>query len=92
MRSQIIFISVAALGIFNTYINNVLELPYFYIALMVSLSAIMGLIFTFVFGVFSDNTRSKFGRRRPYFLFGIIASIAMIFYAFSPQLYLVYYF
>ncbi|MFO8018431.1 MAG: MFS transporter [Promethearchaeia archaeon] len=95
VRSQIIFISVAALGasiffyfeggIFNTYINNILGLEYFFIALMVSLSAIMGLIFTFVFGVISDNTRSELGRRRPYLLFGVIAGITMILYSFSPS-------
>lgn len=95
IRFQIIYITIAAMGaslffsfeggIFNTYINNVLGLEYFYIGLMVSLSATMGLIFMFVFGVISDNTRSKYGRRRPYLLFGIVAGISMILYAFSPS-------
>ena len=55
---------------------------------MVSLSATMGLIMNFVWGVFSDNTRSKFGRRRPYLLLGMIAGMAMIFYGLSPSFYI----
>ncbi len=73
---------------FNTYIDHVLMLPEIYISLMVSLSATMGLIMNFVWGVFSDNTRSKFGRRRPYLLLGMIAGIAMIFYGLSPSFYI----
>jgi len=73
---------------FNTYIDHVLNLPEIYISLMVSLSATMGLIMNFVWGVFSDNTRSKFGRRRPYLLLGMIAGIAMIFYGLSPSFYI----
>ena len=73
---------------FNTYIDHVLKLPEIYISLMVSLSATMGLIMNFVWGVFSDNTRSKFGRRRPYLLLGMIAGMAMIFYGLSPSFYI----
>ena len=73
---------------FNTYIDHVLNLPEIYISLMVSLSATMGLIMNFVWGVFSDNTRSKFGRRRPYLLLGMIAGTAMIFYGLSPSFYI----
>jgi len=72
-------------GFFNTYITHVLKHEYFYMAVMVSLSAIMGLIFVFVFGIISDNTRTKIGRRRPYLLFGIIAGTAMILFSFSPN-------
>ncbi len=50
---------------------------------MVSLSATMGLIAMFVWGILSDNTRTKFGRRRPYLLLGIIAGIAMMFFGLS---------
>jgi len=52
---------------------------------MVSVSAIFGLIFVLVFGTLSDNHRSKFGRRRPFMLFGIIAGVAMAVYGFSPD-------
>ena len=95
MMLQIILIGISAMGIaiffyfeggfFNTYITHVLDLDYIFVAWMVSLSAIMGLIFVFVFGVISDNTRTKIGRRRPYFPFGIIAGIAMVMFAFSPD-------
>jgi len=72
---------------FNTYIEHVLEGSYFEISLMVSVSATFGLIFLLVFGVLSDNTRSKrFGRRKPYiFIGGLVAGTAMILYGFSPS-------
>jgi len=64
----------------------VLFLPEIYIAIMVSLSAVMGLIFCLVWGIKSDNTRTKWGRRRPYLIFGgTVAGVAMILYAFSPN-------
>ncbi len=51
---------------------------------MVSLSATMGLIIMIVWGIISDNTRTKFGRRRPYLLIGgIVAGIAMMLYGLS---------
>jgi len=70
---------------FNTYLDHVLNLPYYYISIMVSLSATMGLIFMIIWGIKSDNTRSKYGRRRPYLLFGFIAGIAMIAFAFAEN-------
>lgn len=72
---------------FNTYLEHVLGLDYIYISIMVSISALFGLIFLLTFGVLSDNTRSKrFGRRMPYiFIGGLIAGIAMIIYGFSPN-------
>ncbi len=70
----------------NTYIDHVLRLDYIFISIMVSCSAVMGLIFNFVFGVLSDNTRSRFGRRAPYLLFGGIGSgIALILFGFSKD-------
>lgn len=72
-------------SLFNTYIEHILNLEYIYISIMIVASAIMGLIFFIVFGILSDNTRTKYGRRRPYLLFGIIAGIAMYLYAFSPN-------
>ncbi len=73
---------------FNTYIDHVLFLPELYISLMVSLSATMGLIMMFVWGIFSDNTRTKYGRRRPYLLLGIIAGGGMIVFGLSQNYYL----
>lgn len=65
---------------FNTYLDHVLYLPELYISVMVSLSATVGLITMFLWGMISDNTRSKFGRRRPYLLFGILAGAGMVLY------------
>jgi MFS family permease len=72
----------------NTYLVHVLGLTELHVAIMVSLSATMGLIFLLVWGIISDNTRSKYGRRRPYLVLGgLIAGTAMIIYAFSPNYY-----
>ena len=73
---------------FNTFLDHVLFLPELYISVMVSLSATMGLIIMPIWGIMSDNTRSKYGRRRPYLLLGVVAGIAMIFYGFSWNYYL----
>lgn len=70
---------------FNTYLDHILNLPYYYISIMVSLSAVMGLFMNLIWGIKSDNTRSKYGRRRPYLLFGFMAGIAMIAYAFAQD-------
>ncbi|MFX1495187.1 MAG: MFS transporter, partial [Promethearchaeota archaeon] len=67
----------------NTYIDQVLGLAPLFITLMVSLSAVVGLITNLMWGIKSDNTRGKFGRRRPYLLFGIISGVSMILFAFS---------
>ena len=68
----------------NTYIDHVLNLQPIFIAIMVSSSAVMGLIFLFVFGIFSDNTRSRFGRRRPYLLVGgVVAGVGLFLFGFS---------
>lgn len=92
---QIIVISIMNVGtsiffnfegsIFNSYVRNVLGLKYLFVAIMVSLSATMGLIFWFVFGIKSDNTRTKYGRRRPYMLLGPIAGVSMILFAYAPS-------
>ena len=68
---------------FNTYLVHVLFLPEIYISIMVSLSATMGLIIMIVWGIVSDNTRTKFGRRRPYLLMGIVAGVAMMLFGLS---------
>ncbi len=70
---------------FNTYLDHVLNLPYYYISIMVSLSAAMGLVMMIVWGIKSDNTRSKFGRRKPYLFFGFIMGVAMIAFAFAEN-------
>ncbi|MFW9821578.1 MAG: MFS transporter [Candidatus Thorarchaeota archaeon] len=75
----------------NTFIDHVLNLEYVFIGIMVSFSAIMGLTFLFVWGVVSDNTRSKFGRRRPFlFVGGIICGISIIVFGFSSSYIMVF--
>ncbi|MFW9903242.1 MAG: MFS transporter [Candidatus Thorarchaeota archaeon] len=70
----------------NTYLKHVLGLPEFNISIMVSLSALVGLIMNITFGILSDNSRSRFGRRRPFFLIGgIFSGCFMILYAFSEN-------
>ena len=72
---------------FNTYLDHVLYLSPLYISVMVSLSATVGLISMPLWGIASDNMRTKFGRRRPFLLFGIMAGIGMILYSFAYQLF-----
>ncbi|MFX1326139.1 MAG: MFS transporter [Promethearchaeota archaeon] len=93
LRNQILLIGMLLAGdtIFgffeqnylNTYLKQVLNLAPLYISLMVGLSATVGLIANVVWGIVSDNTRGKFGRRRPYLLLGIISGISMILFSFS---------
>ncbi|QEE17483.2 MFS transporter [Promethearchaeum syntrophicum] len=73
----------------NLYVEQILGKSEYYVSWLVSLSAVMGIIFQFVWGVISDNTRSKYGRRRPFFIFGgFLAGISMIIYAFSKSYWL----
>ena len=72
---------------FNTYLDHVLYLSPLHISVMVSLSATVGLISMPLLGIASDNTRTKFGRRRPFLLFGIIAGIGMVLYGYAYQLF-----
>ncbi|TFH30776.1 MAG: MFS transporter [Promethearchaeota archaeon] len=73
----------------NLYLEQILGKEEIFITILVSTSAVAGLIFQFVWGVVSDNTRSKYGRRRPYFIFGgIISGVSMIVYAFSQDFWL----
>ncbi len=90
----IIYLADQVFGFFeqnflNTYLVFVLGLEEIYVSIMVTLSAIMGLIFLLVWGIKSDNSRSeKLGRRRPLLLFGgIFAGIAAILFGFSPNYY-----
>ncbi|MFX1451168.1 MAG: MFS transporter [Promethearchaeota archaeon] len=72
--------------IFNTFLDHVLRLAYLYISIMVALSAIVGLISNLILGILSDNSRSRFGRRRPFLLFGgLLAGLSMIIYPFSQD-------
>lgn len=74
---------------FNTYLDHVLFLGQpvnvdFYVGVMVWMSAGMGLLMNLIMGILSDNTRSRFGRRRPFLLAGgLIAGFSMVLFAFT---------
>ncbi|MBA7552509.1 hypothetical protein ES705_45074 [subsurface metagenome] len=95
LRRQVLLIGLLYIGdylffffeqnYFNTFLDHVLFLPPLYISVMVSLSATVGLITMIVWGILSDNTRTKFGRRRPFLLMGIVAGIAMMFFGLSSN-------
>jgi len=95
LRRQVLLIGLLYMGdylffffeqnYFNTFLDHVLFLPELYISFMVSLSATVGLITMIIWGIISDNTRTKFGRRRPFLLLGIVAGIAMMFYGLSSN-------
>jgi maltose/moltooligosaccharide transporter len=55
---------------FNSYVSNVSNMDYVYVSLMVSASGIVGAIAFIIWGVISDNSRSKHGRRKPMLVIG----------------------
>jgi MFS family permease len=75
----------------NTYVTTVLfpwePNKYNYVARMVSISATFGIVTNLLWGIVSDNTRSRFGRRRPFILFGgMISGIMIAVFGFSYQI------
>ena len=97
LRRQVLLIGLLYMGdylffffeqnYFNTYLDHVLYLPELFISLMVSLSATVGLISMPLWGIASDNTRTKYGRRRPFLLFGIMAGFGMVLFSFAYLLF-----
>ena len=97
LRRQVLLIGLLYMGdylffffeqnYFNTYLDHVLYLPELFIPIMVSLSATVGLISMPLWGIASDNTRTKYGRRRPFLLFGIIAGFGMVIFSFAYLLF-----
>ena len=97
LRRQVLLIGLLYMGdylffffeqnYFNTYLDHVLYLPELFISIMVSLSATVGLISMPLWGIASDNTRTKYGRRRPFLLFGIIAGFGMVIFSFAYLLF-----
>lgn len=71
----------------NTYITEVLGYEYKFVAWMVSVSAGVGLVTNIIWGIVSDNTRSRFGRRKPFIFFGgVVSGIFIILFAFSLRI------
>ncbi len=70
--------------IFQTLGASMDEIPILWIA-----APITGLIVQPIIGYFSDRTWTRLGRRRPYFLYGAIAtSLALVFMPHSPTLWI----
>ena len=62
----------------NLYWTRNIDPHVIYIAFMVSLTAVVGVLTQVFFGAFSDASKSKHGRRRPFILFGsVIGGIMM---------------
>ena len=70
------------LSFFYTYIESVLVVAPLAITLMAVLTSIVALVSIIFFGIISDNTRSKLGRRRPFILLGIIAGLGIFWFGF----------
>jgi len=97
LRRQVLLIGLLYMGdylffffeqnYFNTYLDHVLYLPELFISIMVSLSATVGLLSMPLWGIASDNARTKYGRRRPLLLFGIIAGLGMALFSFAYLLF-----
>ncbi|TXT62413.1 MAG: membrane protein of unknown function [Promethearchaeota archaeon] len=80
------FISLALLGIitsfytlmenswFNSWLGGVVKSSNFEISIMVSLNAAIGIVSYLVLGAISDNIRTKFGRRKPVLVMGLLLS------------------
>lgn len=71
-------------SVINFYITDVLDLGLSYTAIRLSLLRFL-IIFPVIFGTLSDNTRSRYGRRRPFFLIGIFSGFGLFLFVLSPS-------
>lgn len=63
---------------FNSYVKNVSGKGNFEVSLMVSMSGIIGSI-TFIFwGIFSDNSKSRYGMRKPILVIGSVSTALFV--------------
>ena len=79
------FTTGIAWGLYDTQVNQQLENYLGLLALVgfwMALDNILGVIIQPIMGSVSDNTRSKFGRRTPYIIIGVILSA--LFFSFIP--------
>jgi GPH family glycoside/pentoside/hexuronide:cation symporter len=92
-RSQIVAFTIGDLGIHVPFMSTVLFLMYFYTEVVGLSAATAGLMFMIAsiwdalidppMGLITDRTRSRWGRCRPYFLFGCVPlaiSLVLVFY------------
>jgi len=79
------FTTGIAWGLYDTQVNQQLEIYLGFLAFVgfwMALDNIIGVIIQPIMGSVSDNTRSRFGRRTPYIIIGVILSA--IFFAIIP--------
>ena len=79
------FTTGVAWGLYDTQVNQQLEIFLGFLWLVgfwMALDNIIGVIIQPIMGSVSDNTRSRFGRRTPYIIIGVVLSA--IFFAFIP--------
>ena len=76
-------------SLYNTQVNQQLDIYFagfalagLVVGLLMTLDNFLGVIIQPIMGSISDNTRSKYGRRMPYIIIGVIASA--VFFAFIP--------
>lgn len=79
---------------FNSYFFNYvlggIDSNLIFVSIMVAMNALIGTIFFILWGIISDNLRTKYGRRRPIILIGFLGtSIMIIGYAFADTIWLV---
>ncbi|MGP2442696.1 MFS transporter [Streptomyces sp. JW3] len=95
------YITLVTLGVFGAYISLVTPVAISlalkieqlapdspqYLGYITGIGAMAALIATPVFGVFSDRTRSRLGRRRPYMIGGLVGGVvALVLLATAPNL------
>jgi melibiose permease/lactose/raffinose/galactose permease len=64
---------------FNSWLKGIVGGSDFDVTVMASLSAVFGAIFFIIWGAVSDNIRSKWGRRKPLLVIGLVASAIVVF-------------
>ena len=91
LKSWIAAILILALGTtlyseiegtwFSSFARFIAQVGYFNVGVIFSVSAIVGTIFYMIWGAVSDNTRTKFGRRVPFLVIGMLTTaLFMILY------------
>ncbi len=59
---------------FNSWISQILGMEQIYVSYMVSLSSIFGAVFFLLWGTYSDTLRTRWGRRKPVLVPGMIVT------------------
>ena len=57
---------------FNSWVAQILGMEQIHVSIMVSVSGVFGAVFFLIWGTISDNLRSKYGRRKPILMTGMV--------------------